>query len=95
MGLRQRNNKIRSEILELTPGPDGTGERRGGGREWSQKSSCDLMWFHRDGDGGAGEEETVREMFRVNVDRTWEGGQGGEQDGLSILLPSQWTDVAG
>lgn len=58
MDLRQRNNKIRSEILELTTGPDGTGERRGGGGEWPQKSSCDLMWFHQDGDCGAGEKET-------------------------------------
>lgn len=37
----------------------------------------------------------IREMFRVNVDRTWEGGQGGEQDGLSIQPSSQQTDVVG
>lgn len=61
MGLRQRNNKVRCEILELTAGPDRTGERRGGGREgpvgrWQQKSSCNMMWFHQDGDCEAREE---------------------------------------
>lgn len=31
----------------------------------------------------------IREMFRGSTDRTWEEGQGGEQDGLSIRPLSQ------
>ena len=42
-----------------------------------------------------GRRRQIREMFRDSVDRTWAGGQGGEQDGLSLRPSSQLMDVAG